>query len=66
MTVISLRPEHRQFGIYINMAIIIPDQNTAQWMNMTVITPRAAHIKLVICMNMADIIPRPEHRMYNG
>ena len=45
------------------MAVIIPDQNTAHWMNITVITPRAAHIKLVICMNMADITPRPEHRI---
>jgi len=62
MVVIAHRPEHRQVVICMNMAVIIPDQNTAYWMNMTVITPRAAHTKLVICMNMADIIPRPEYR----
>jgi len=60
---IAHRPEHRKLVNCMNMAVIIPDQNTAHWMNITVITPRAAHIKLVICMNMADITPRPEHRI---
>ena len=60
MVVTAHRPEHRQLVICMNMAVIIPDQNTAYWM--TVITPRAAHTKLVICIKMADIIPRPEYR----